>query len=390
MGRFLRCGALGSAVGPALVPHLACTAPPPVLPPLAPPLASPHALLAPPRPLAPPGLHNLLLLCIARVAVLLCIGAATCRALYHRRAPHSPPAGASPRSSLVQAAVCLQLVWLAAEVLLGSALLLSRPPLSGELPGIQWAVGSHAVHTFFCRAHGKLLCPCLWVSPAQLSHICPAPLTLLHTGPTLTGTEASDASGPLAALLSLLPLALAAAMSGCFLFLSRLASGRRQRSQHGSAPDSNCCPLERGMSRPLQPHGASAQLCSCGSRAGLAPTCSLHSVEVMCSPASSDDDTRSCSSCSSADSAAFYQRASSSYATSYGSSGSTGYLSTGAPSPTGHLCSPGVEEQAHHAAAIQAACEIVLQEHQVRLIACMCARGFTVGNCPPPLTKLGG
>lgn len=261
---------------------------------------------------APPGLHNLLLLCIARVAVLLCIGAATCRALYHRRAPHSPLAGASPRSSLVQAAVCLQLLWLAAEVLLGSALLLSRPPLSG----------------------------------ASL-------------------TEASDASGPLAALLSLLPLALAAAMSGCFLFLSRLGSGRRQRSQHGSAPDSNCCPLERGMSRPLQPRGASAQLCSCGSRAGLAPTCSLHSVEVMCSPASSDDDTRSCSSCSSADSAAFYQRASSSYATSYGSSGSAGYLSTGAPSPTGHLCSPGVEEQAQHAAAIQAACEIVLQEHQL-------------------------
>ena len=324
-----------------------------------------------PVPLPPTGLHNLLLLCIARVAVLLCIGATTCRALYHRRAPHSPLAGASPRSSLVQAAVCLQLLWLAAEVLLGSALLLSRPPLSGELRGIQRAGGveSHAVRTCSSAAHphGKLLCPCLGVFPAQISHTCTAPPTLFYTGASLT--EASDASGPLAALLSLLPLALAAAMSGCFLFLSRLGSGRRQRSQHGSAPDSNCCPLERGMSRPLQPRSASAQLCSCGSRAGLAPTCSLHSVEVMCSPASSDDDTRSCSSCSSADSAAFYQRASSSYATSYGSSGSAGYLSTGAPSPTGHLCSPGVEEQAQHAAAIQAACEIVLQEHQVRLLA---------------------
>ncbi|PRW60910.1 hypothetical protein C2E21_0018 [Chlorella sorokiniana] len=263
---------------------------------------------------APPGLHNLLLLCIARIAVLLCIGAATCRALYHRRAPHSPPAGASPRSSFVQAAVCLQLVWLAAEVLLGSALLLSRPALNG------------------------------------------APLA---------GTEAASESGPLAALLSLLPLALAAAMSGCFLFLSRLASGRRQRSQNSCASDSACCPLERGMSRPLQPRDSSATLCSCGSRGALGPTCSLHSVEVMCSPASSDDGTRSCSSCSSGASAAFYQRAAASYATSYGSSGSAGYLSTGAPSPTGHLASPGVEEQAHHAAAIQAACEIVLQEHQL-------------------------
>ncbi len=131
------------------------------------------------------------------------------------------------------------------------------------------------------------------------------------------------------------------------------------------------------MSRPLQPRAASAPLCSCGSHGGLAlaPTCSLHSVEVMCSPASSDDGTASCSSCSSGASAPFYQRASSSYATSYGSS--AGYLSTGAPSPTGHLSSPGVEEQAHHAAAIQAACEIVLQEHQVR-IGC---QGYCFAAC---------
>lgn len=159
-------------------------------------------------------------------------------------------------------------------------------------------------------------------------------------------------------------------MSGCFLFLSRLASGRRQRNQHGSASDSTSCPLERGMARPLQPRGPASQLCSCGTHGGVSggPTCSLHSVEVMCSPASSDDGSRSCSSCSSAGPCSYYQRASPSYATSYGSS--AGYLSTGAPSPTGHLASPGPQEQAQHAAAIQAACEIVLQEHQVRLCCC--------------------
>jgi hypothetical protein len=241
-------------------------------------------------------------------------------------------------------------------------------------------------------AHGTCTCTC------SVSSFCSqgcAPIAVrLHAplphpplppsaaaGAPLAGTEAASESGPLAALLSLLPLALAAAMSGCFLFLSRLASGRRQRSQNSCASDSACCPLERGMSRPLQPRDSSATLCSCGSRGALGPTCSLHSVEVMCSPASSDDGTRSCSSCSSGASAAFYQRAAASYATSYGSSGSAGYLSTGAPSPTGHLASPGVEEQAHHAAAIQAACEIVLQEHQVRVfrlapgcLSCVCAK----------------
>lgn len=105
----------------------------PRLPPLPPLNPCPLPLPLPP---APAGLQNLLLLCIARIAVLLCIGSATCRALYHRRTAHSPPVGASPRSaSLVQAAICLQLVWLAAEVLLGSVLLLSRPSLHGEERG---------------------------------------------------------------------------------------------------------------------------------------------------------------------------------------------------------------------------------------------------------------
>lgn len=187
--------------------------------------------LAPPRPSAPAALHNLLLLCIARIAVLLCIGTATCRALYHRRGAHSPPAGASPRSSLVQAAVCLQLVWLAAEVLLGSALLLSRPALNGESHRwVGWTATSkkacrskltHAVHVTGCANFSYSACPGLPPTPAR-PHLTHPPLPTLpyprrrstsrHRGRSRIGSSGRapvpPAPGPGRRHVGLLPLPL--------------------------------------------------------------------------------------------------------------------------------------------------------------------------------------
>ncbi len=88
-----------------------------------------------PFPLA--GLQQLLLLCEVRLVVLTCIGAASYRALTRSRRGDSPTPGSggpapSPRGSLTQAALCLQLAWLATELVLGSGLLLLHPYLLGE------------------------------------------------------------------------------------------------------------------------------------------------------------------------------------------------------------------------------------------------------------------
>ena len=69
---------------------------------------------------------------MARLAVLICIAAASYRTLAaRRRAADCSPLGTSPRASLAHAAICLQLLWLAAELLLASALLLFSPYLLG-------------------------------------------------------------------------------------------------------------------------------------------------------------------------------------------------------------------------------------------------------------------
>lgn len=87
---------------------------------------------------APAGLQQLLLLCLVRLVVLTCIGAASYRALSHSRRGDLPTPGSggsapSPRTSLTQAALCLQLAWLATELVLGSGLLLLHPYLLGEV-----------------------------------------------------------------------------------------------------------------------------------------------------------------------------------------------------------------------------------------------------------------
>lgn len=84
------------------------------------------------------GLQQLLLLCLVRLVVLTCIGAASYRALSHSRRGDLPTPGSggsapSPRTSLTQAALCLQLAWLATELVLGSGLLLLHPYLLGEV-----------------------------------------------------------------------------------------------------------------------------------------------------------------------------------------------------------------------------------------------------------------
>ena len=77
-------------------------------------------------------------------------------------------------------------------------------------------------------------------------------------------------------------------------------------------------------------------------------------MDVICSPISEAGSFSSCGS-SASSSAAFYSRSSSS---SLGLSGSGGM-----PSPTGHVRSSGAT--ARHDAVIQAACQILLVEHQV-------------------------
>ena len=182
-------------------------------------------------------------------------------------------------------------------------------------------------------------------------------------GPTTgvrVGLGTAPATTSLGALLALVPLAVAVAMSGCFLFLQRMTS--RRRHGHPAAVCAHGC----GLSHPLQPL-QSAKLCSCACGAGGSADgpCHLHSVDIICSPASSSDGGSSrgggFSSCSSSG-ASSYHRCSSSgslagYATSYGSSG---FCSDGALSPVGHVgsaCgSPGPD--------VRAACEIVLLERE--------------------------
>ncbi|KAL4431320.1 hypothetical protein ABPG75_006576 [Micractinium tetrahymenae] len=256
------------------------------------------------------GLQQLLLLCLVRLAVLTCIGAASYRALSRGRRGDSPTPGSgggapSPRTSLTQAALCLQLAWLATELVLGSGLLVLHPYLLG--PAAEYASST-------------------------------------------------------AALLSVLPLACAAAMSGCFLFLQRLA-GRRGRGGRGggaggarAAASPRAASLECGLGAGLAPsHAAGPHGCIVGASRSASSAC-LH---LGASPSSSLDgaasplsDSGSYSSC---DSASFYP--------SPCSSGSLlGMGSGGAPSPTGHVRGG---DLAHHEAALQAACEILLVEHQL-------------------------
>lgn len=151
-------------------------------------------------------------------------------------------------------------------------------------------------------------------------------------------------------LLTLLPLICAVAMSGCFLFLQRLTA--RRRRQRAAVPHGLECGLAGGFGT-LQAAAPAGTCCStaCGA------ACPHHSgVDVICSPVSESGSYSSCTSASS--SAAFYSRSSSS---SLG-----GSASGGMPSPTGHVRSSG-ESAAQHQAAIHAACQVLLVEHQVGL-----------------------
>lgn len=251
---------------------------------------------------APAGLQQLLLLCLLRLAVLVGVGALSYRAFSRRRAEASttPGGGATPRTNLVQAVLCLQLAWLASELLLGSGLLLFYPNIVGG--SLAEGVG------------------------------VPEPAT--------------------SAVLALLPLVCAAIMSGCFLFLQRLTSRRRRHQRAASHLE---CGGSSVAHHPLHQLHSSSACCGCTSSA-CAASCGSHSVDIICSPVS---DAGSFSSCNSSGSctAAYYSRSSS------GRSSVTG--NGGAPSPTGHVRSLRGSVAAQHEAAIQAACEILLVEHQL-------------------------
>lgn len=166
------------------------------------------------------------------------------------------------------------------------------------------------------------------------------------TPPPAAGPAAAEYAASTAALLSVLPLACAAAMSGCFLFLQRLAGrrGRGGRSGPARAGASPRCSLECGLGGGLAaprvaPHGFALSTVRPGSSAHLhLATSSTSSLDGAASPLS---DSGSYSSC---DSASLYP--------SPCSSGSLGGLgSGGAPSPTGHVrrgC-----DSAKHEAALQ-------------------------------------
>lgn len=134
-------------------------------------------------------------------------------------------------------------------------------------------------------------------------------------------------------------------MSGCFLFLQRLA-GRRGRGAPGGAPRAaatspRAASLECGLGGGLLPTHASAHSSVLGASRATSTAC-LHlatsSLEGSTSPLS--DSGSSFSSC---DSASFYP--------SPCSSGSLlGMGSGGAPSPTGHVRHA---DAAHHEAALQ-------------------------------------
>jgi hypothetical protein len=150
-------------------------------------------------------------------------------------------------------------------------------------------------------------------------------------------------------------------MSGCFLFLQRLARRRRQPQRPPHSPVSIECGL--GANHGRLATLAAAPCCS----AALGGTCHHHSgapappFEVLCSPSLSDDgydfsSAASVTSVTSSSGAVFYSRSSSS---------SLGLGSGGAPSPTSHVYGGSKATAEHHEAALHAACQILLVEHQV-------------------------
>ena len=147
-------------------------------------------------------------------------------------------------------------------------------------------------------------------------------------------------------------------MSGCFMFIRSLTGGRRRSRSGAPSPRSSlgaASSLECGLSCPLA--GGAAHLSCCPSH--VVHGGGLGGMDVVCSPASSSDGSpggySTCSS--SAGMGASLYGSSSSLASGAAGSG-------GMPSPTGHLCcSPGTEER--QAAALHAACEVVLMEHQL-------------------------
>lgn len=168
-----------------------------------------------------------------------------------------------------------------------------------------------------------------------------SPLPVLAAGP------AAEYASSTAVLLSVLPLVCAAAMSGCFLFLQRLA-GRRGRGGRGGAPRAaaaspRAATLECGLGGGLVPLHAAAHGCALGAPRPTSSAClhlgasSSSSLDGAASPLS---DSGTFSSC---DSASFYP--------SPCSSGSLlGLGSGGAPSPTGHVRHG---DAARHEAALQ-------------------------------------
>ncbi|KAI3424457.1 hypothetical protein D9Q98_010009 [Chlorella vulgaris] len=256
---------------------------------------------------APSGIQHLLLLSLLRLSVLLSASVVAYRS--HRRSSSEDPspfaaaslAAAPQRTTLAQAALYLQLSWLASELVLGAGLLLFYPRFSGSL--------------------------------------------------AVDGTTVSAASS--GTLLTLLPLLCAVVMSGCFLFLQRLS--RRCRQQHSAGTNSPRLALECGSgtaysAMPARQRQPSSHQMNAHSHSA--------SLDVICSPISEDGSFSSCTSTGT--SAAFYSRSSSSSVLGLNTAGSCGV-----PSPTGHVRSIGGGAQIDHEAAISAACQILLVEHHV-------------------------
>ena len=236
--------------------------------------------------------------------------------------------------------------------------------------------------------------------PALFSPRCPLPRVPLC--PALRTPAPPDArsrprtlhpaAGAAGAGLCLAPPAAAAAMSGCFLFLQRLASGRRRargdrlppspRDSLGGYASSLECGLScygSGGGALMQPLAAAAASSSyhasgaCGFAAAPPTGAAAHAGGVvLCSPASSDSDC-GYSSCTDSDGAPGYYYQSSCHSrghsrsasrsqaspgaassnTGYGSSASSGACSGGAPSPVSHLRGLSAAGEARHAAALQ-------------------------------------
>lgn len=161
-------------------------------------------------------------------------------------------------------------------------------------------------------------------------------------------------------------------MSGCFLFLQRLANGKRRGDRLPASPRDSlggyASSLECGLSSCYSSGGmqmmqplACAAASSCyhaGSGYAGAPPAGHHAASgsvVLCSPASSDSDC-GYSSCTDSDGAPGYycpRRRSPLGGTDSGSAASSGACTGGAPSPVSHLRSLGRAGEARHAAALQ-------------------------------------